>query len=119
MSILTDVEQIERNDEVAFNLYSITKLVIKTSCKTHQKGEHFIPFWFGHFAFRRTLINTQEQWTSELKMIQVYFYSKRRSLNRAIDFLAFIQYCTENGPDLAIPNRDKEAVITAMGYNWF
>lgn len=50
-------------------------------------------------------------------MIQVYFYSKRSRLNRAIDFLAFIQYCTENGPDLAIPNRDKEAVITVMGYN--
>lgn len=58
--------------------------------------------------------NTQEQWTSELKMIQVYFYSKRRSLNRDIDFLAFIQYCTENGPDLAIPSGDMEAVITVM-----
>lgn len=48
-------------------------------------------------------------------MIQVYFYSKRRGLNRGIDFLAFIQYCTENGPDLAIPNGDKETVITVMG----
>lgn len=61
--------------------------------------------------------NTQEQQAFELKMIQVYFYSKRRSLNRAIDFLPFIQYCTENGPDLAIPNGDKEAVITVMGYH--
>lgn len=57
--------------------------------------------------------NTQEQWTFELKMVQVYFYSKR-SLNRNIDFLAFIQYFTENGPDLAIPSGDMEAVITVM-----
>lgn len=48
-------------------------------------------------------------------MIQVFFYSKRRSLNSGIDFLAFIQYHTENGPDLAIPNRDKETVVTVMG----
>lgn len=58
--------------------------------------------------------NTQEQWTFELKMVPVYFYSKRRGLNRDIDFLAFIQYCTENGPDLAIPSGDMEAVITVM-----
>lgn len=44
MSILIDREKIQRNDEVAFALYSITKLVIKTSCKMHQKGEHFAPF---------------------------------------------------------------------------